>query len=112
MYHLTSNYLVYKMNNVPLHIRSFTPLLQNISSLPLKARLFQKTKGSIFPSQRTFMMTTQLSFTSKEGMGVKGVRKFAPLGKEEGGQMGLAEEGGERVRRLRGVIFDVDGTLW
>jgi hypothetical protein len=46
--------------------------------------------------RRTFMMTTRLS---------KEPRRFAPLG--EGRDKGL-----EGLPKLKGIVFDVDGTLW
>jgi hypothetical protein len=39
-------------------------------------------------------------------------RRFAPLREGPGGgQSGGGEEGG-KVQRLKGIVFDVDGTLW
>jgi hypothetical protein len=42
-------------------------------------------------------MTTPLS---------KEPRRFAPLGE------GCIENGKKGVRKLNGIVFDVDGTLW
>jgi hypothetical protein len=42
-------------------------------------------------------------------------RKFVPLNPEKAREWkGKAERDGnvQRARRLRGVVFDVDGTLW
>lgn len=46
--------------------------------------------------RRTFMMTTRLS---------KEPRRFAPLGAR-------VDKGTEGLPRLKGIVFDVDGTLW
>jgi hypothetical protein len=43
------------------------------------------------------MMTTSASRS--------GPRRFAPLGKTD-------DEAGNAVPKLKGVVFDVDGTLW
>ena len=52
---------------------------------------------AILVSKRTFVMTTPLS---------KEPRNFAPL--KEGGEGG----GKSEAPKLKGVVFDVDGTLW
>ncbi|TGO11017.1 hypothetical protein BTUL_0119g00170 [Botrytis tulipae] len=75
-----------------------------------------ETRGKSFLSigvrldtKRSFGMTTRVSdvdaFGGGEGEG-KSVRRFAPLGDEE-----KSSEGEEGVRKLRGIIFDMDGTL-
>lgn len=56
--------------------------------------LFSNTPG--LRAIRTYMMTTRLS---------KEPRRFAPLG---GGVDKLAEG----LPKLKGIVFDVDGTLW
>ncbi|KAF7946256.1 hypothetical protein EAE96_009258 [Botrytis aclada] len=63
--------------------------------------------GARVNNKRTFGMTTRVSgVVGGVGGGVKGVRRFAPLGEE-----GKSREGEEGVRKLRGIIFDMDGTL-
>jgi len=64
---------------------------------------FTKTLRPSFPSylqplyaRRTFMMTTRLS---------KDPRRFAPLGAG-------ADKVVDTLPRLKGIVFDVDGTLW
>lgn len=74
--------------------------------------------GSVVPSLKRIFMSS--SVMGEEMNGVRRVRRFAPL-RGEGGEdrvVGMEEdqkevgdeEGG--LRRLRGIVFDMDGTLW
>lgn len=61
--------------------------------------------GTRVDNKRSFGMTTRVSdVVGGAGEEGKAVRRFAPLGGE-----GKGEEG---ARKLRGIIFDMDGTLW
>ncbi|KAF5869830.1 putative had superfamily protein [Botrytis fragariae] len=65
--------------------------------------------GARVDNKRSFGMTTRVLDGVGGGEGEwegKRVRKFAPLGGE-----GMSREGEEGVRKLRGIIFDMDGTL-
>jgi hypothetical protein len=51
-------------------------------------------------------------FGDEKGRG-RGPRRFRALGKGKVGELGGEGEGeGEQGEVLRGVVFDVDGTLW
>ncbi|ESZ92682.1 hypothetical protein SBOR_6943 [Sclerotinia borealis F-4128] len=95
-------------------------------SITLRTRTTRTSKGSLrgigsgsgsgSGCKRAFGMTTRVAEISggggggtgggiRENEGVEvGVRRFAPLGDVEDGE-------GKGVRRLRGIIFDMDGTL-
>jgi hypothetical protein len=64
------------------------------STKTLKPSLF--TYAPHLHATRTFIMTARLS---------KEPRRFAPLGAG-------ADKGDEGLPRLKGIVFDVDGTLW
>lgn len=63
---------------------------------PLRSSTFLASVRRAHPSKRNFMMTTRLE---------KEARRFLPLG--EG-----ANKVVEGVPKLKGIVFDVDGTLW
>jgi hypothetical protein len=63
---------------------------------PLQILIPRITHFSSLSHPRTFSMEMSLS--------VRGVRRFAPLKETDGTA--------HTVPRLKGVVFDVDGTLW
>ncbi|KAF7858423.1 hypothetical protein EAF04_009024 [Stromatinia cepivora] len=98
------------MNILPNHFSSilkFTP--RSIVRRKIRSADIRLTGSlSIGTGSRcegTFSMTTRPLDAAAGDM--KGVRRFAPLGKD--GEIGIEKV--EGVRTLKGIIFDMDGTL-
>lgn len=116
-----TNFWYESLHTMRIHSTHFSSLVRIAPRFVVGRRFWSvrtlgtETRGSSFLSigvrvekKRTFGMTTRVSdVVGRAGGEGQRVRRFAPLGGE-----GKSREGEEGVRKLRGIIFDMDGTLW